>query len=526
MKSIKTIIGVGLLMLGAIGFASCSQEDDDVVIQEKGNLLKIRTSVADSRGVITGTTFQQGDEIGICVTTVDGHDYTGNSQNIRATYTGSDWRLERDVELREDEAVVYAYYPYDAHATDSIDINVAPVTTPEQTDYLYGNCQGVNLNNSTANIRFNHALARITLAVTKGVNDVGEGVVSAAKIVNGYYTFRVHPTGELVRLKGNALSVKGKMNIKTGEIARIYNSEDCISSFVNLVIDGSVQNIEFMIIPNGKKNTDGSLLIPLGGICAILTIDGKDYEISLPNVLLFEAGQQYTYPIVINRNSVQSLAKVGDYYYSDGTWSTEYNTSKQCIGIVFALTDTKGSEINRNLTESMHGRIIALQDVAECQWGNVGEDVIGIPNFTEWFNESPAQLHINEYGCISDWPTGGCVTDFNGYGNTQYINSSSYPAGYACYTYKTIGTESGEWYLPACGEMELLEKLYYESFISNSRQAVFEDWTNKPYWTSTELEANAYYNEYVRAFTINIMTNSGSHNEKDEKHPVRAAKAF
>ena len=85
MKSIKAIIGVGLLMLGAIGFASCSQEEDDAVIQEKGNLLKIRTSVADSRGVITGTTFQQGDEIGICVTTVDGHDYTGNSQNIRGS---------------------------------------------------------------------------------------------------------------------------------------------------------------------------------------------------------------------------------------------------------------------------------------------------------------------------------------------------------------------------------------------------------------------------------------------------------
>lgn len=517
MKSIKTIVGIGLLMLGAIGFASCSQEEDNAVIQEKSNLLKIRTSVADSRGVITGTTFQQGDEIGICVTTVDGHDYTGNSQNIRAIYTGSDWRLEREVELREDEAIVYAYYPYNANATDSIDINMDPAATPEQTDYLYGYCQGVNLNNSTANIRFNHALARITLAVTKGANDVGEGVVSAAKIVNGYYTLRVHPTGELVRIQGNAISVRGKMSIKTGEIVSIYNSEDYISSYANLVIDESVQNIEFMIIPSVGA---------FGGICASLTIDGKDYEVSLQTMSRCEAGQQYTYPIIINRNIISGPAKVGDYYYSDGTWSTEYNTSKQCIGIVFALTDTKGSEINPNLIESMHGRIIALQDVAECQWGNVGEDVIGIPNFTEWFNESPAQLHINEYGCISDWPTGGCVTDFNGYENTQYINSSSYPAAYACYTYKTVGTESGEWYLPACGEMELLEKLYYESFISNSRQAVFEDWANGFYWTSTELESNAYYNEYVRAFTVNIMTNSGSHNEKDEKHPVRAAKVF
>ena len=110
MKSIKTIIGALLLMLGAIGIASCSQEEDNALMQEKGNLLKIRTTVADTRGVITGTTFQKGDEIGICVTTVDGHDYTGNSQNIRATYTGSDWQLESDVVLTDDEAIVYAYY--------------------------------------------------------------------------------------------------------------------------------------------------------------------------------------------------------------------------------------------------------------------------------------------------------------------------------------------------------------------------------------------------------------------------------
>lgn len=182
MKSIKTIVGIGLLMLGAIGFASCSQEEDNAVIQEKSNLLKIRTSVADSRGVITGTTFQQGDEIGICVTTVDGHDYTGNSQNIRAIYTGSDWRLEREVELREDEAIVYAYYPYNANATDSIDIYLNPTTTPEQIDYLQGSCQGVSINNTTANIRFNHALTRLTFAVTKGLNDVGEGVISRVRI--------------------------------------------------------------------------------------------------------------------------------------------------------------------------------------------------------------------------------------------------------------------------------------------------------------------------------------------------------
>lgn len=450
MKSIKTIIGVTLLMLGAIGFASCSQEDDDVVIQEKGNLLKIRTSVADSRGVITGTTFQQGDEIGICVTTVDGHDYTGNSQNIRATYTGSDWRLERDVELREDEAVVYAYYPYDAHATDSIDINLAPATTPEQTDYLYGNCQGVSLNNSTANIRFNHALARITLAVTKGVNDVGEGVVSAAKIVNGYYTFRVHPTGELVRLQGNSISIKGKMSVKTGEIVKINNPEDYISSFANLVIDESVQNIEFMIIPNGKKNAEGSLLIPLGGICAILTIDGKDYEISLPNVLLYEAGQQYTYPITVNRTSVSDPSVIREAVYmgfngDDGKplyWSVCNlgASTPEDYGGLYGWGDPTGENTSTNLNDYPSANPPAdisgtEYDVVRAMWGN------------EWRMPSQREFRNLMNSCICEWATQKGISGF------LFTSKSNGNKLFLPRTPERVGTEV-EWYdlgsSPAC----------------------------------------------------------------------------
>lgn len=450
MKSIKAIIGVGLLMLGAIGFASCSQEEDDAVIQEKGNLLKIRTSVADSRGVITGTTFQQGDEIGICVTTVDGHDYTGNSQNIRATYTGSDWRLERDVELREDEAVVYAYYPYDAHAADSIDINLAPATTPEQTDYLYGNCQGVSLNNSTANIRFNHALARITLAVTKGVNDVGEGVVSAAKIVNGYYTFRVHPTGELVRLQGNSISIKGKMSVKTGEIVKINNPEDYISSFANLVIDESVQNIEFMIIPNGKKNAEGSLLIPLGGICAILTIDGKDYEISLPSVLLYEAGQQYTYPITVNRTSVSDPSVIREAVYmgfngDDGKplyWSVCNlgASTPEDYGGLYGWGDPTGENTSTNLNDYPSANPPAdisgtEYDVVRAMWGN------------EWRMPSQREFRNLMNSCICEWATQKGISGF------LFTSKSNGNKLFLPRTPERVGTEV-EWYdlgsSPAC----------------------------------------------------------------------------
>ena len=432
----------------------------------------------------------------------DTNEYVDGSYNIRATYNGSGWVMDQRVLLTDKAARVRAYYPYDSEAVDGhLDIDLNAIDGAD--DLLIGSATTtVDMNSPTAHIEFKHVLTRLTFAIS--CNE-GEHMLNSVLLRSASNTLRTIAAYSL--LYGSDYAYSG------GE----SKDKHYIKKEVNATVNGSQsQIVNILVYP--IEGAEGEYTLEV-------TLDGKPYIIPLPAVN-WEAGQQYTYPISIEGEFVRTPAKVGDYYYSDGTWSTEYNASKQCIGIVFALTDTEGGEINRNLTESMHGRIIALQDVAECQWGSVGEDIAGIPNFVEWFNESPAQLHVNEYGCISDWPTGGCVTDFNGYENTQYINDSSHPAGYACYTYKTVGTNSGEWYLPACGEMELLEKLYYESFISNSKQAVFENWSRGFYWTSTELEANAYYNEYVRAFTVNIMTNSGSHNEKNENHPVRAAKAF
>ena len=378
MKSIKTIIGALLLTLGAIGIASCSQEEDNAVMQEKGNLLKIRTSVADTRGVITGTTFQKGDEIGICVTTIDGHDYTGNSQNIRATYTGSDWELERDVELTDDEAIVYAYYPYSANATDSIDIYLNPTTIPEQTDYLQGSCQGVSINNTTANIRFNHVLTRITLAITKGANDVGEGKISRARIENGVQYYKGNYVGEQPTMRGTKIATRGKMSIKTGKNRKITSEEEYFVEVpVNCTISSSeIQNIDILLLPVSYPSMQISTWTT-SDIDVILTIDGEEYKFPLqavpysnrdvpegslvvPDGYSWEAGQQYTYPITISRNTVPTPEPtVGEAVYMgfDGDngeplyWSS-WNlgaTSPEDYGGLYGWGDKSGELTSTNL---------------------------------------------------------------------------------------------------------------------------------------------------------------------------------
>ena len=56
----------------------------------------------------------------------------------------------------------------------------------------------------------------------------------------------------------------------------------------------------------------------------------------------------------------------------------------------------------------------------------------------------------------------GSLSDYNGIGNTNILNSSSHPAAYACKQVSTLGTSKGDWYLPACGELAYLPSIRYE----------------------------------------------------------------
>lgn len=501
MKSIKTIIGALLLTLGAISVASCSQEEDNAMMQEKGNLLKIRTSVADTRGVITGTTFQKGDEIGICVTTIDGHDYTGNSQNIRATYTGTDWQLEREVELTDDEAIVYAYYPYNANATDSIDIHLNPTTTPEQTDYLQGSCQGVSINNTTANIQFKHVLTRLTLAVTKGANDVGEGVISRVRIENGLQYYNGQYVGERPTKRDTKIATRGKMSIKTGANRKITSQEDYFVEIpVNCTINASeAQNIDILLLPVSyssiQVNTWSTTRINV-----ILTIDGDEYRFTLDAVpessglfptYSWKAGQQYTCPITINRLTDPTPEQtVGEAVYmgfdgDDGQplyWSTMNlgATSPEDYGGLYGWGDPTGEHLEQSFSDSetygyymsdkeeclaLYGGETPLADISGTEY-----DVVRAMWGADWRMPTSSEFSRLDTNCTFVWTTQNGV---KGALFTSNINGNSI-------------------FLP-CGTTR------YGTYISDNT-----DDTSSSYWTST------LNDEEVERASIFVFYDSGN----------------
>ena len=216
---------------------------------------------------------------------------------------------------------------------------------------------------------------------------------------------------------------------------------------------------------------------------------------------------------------------IGDFYYSDGTWSSELNPDKTPIAIVFytgiatefldnvAYYKVKDGSAKM---EEFHGYAIALED-ADPEY----ENKYGVIEDGVWWsfwdgNASPTGVSIE-------------VDDFLGYTNTIAIQShcitlkkefsgseDSYPAAY----YATRGYEevcpapaqSSGWFLPSAYQLKYIwDQVYFNNsgnlkgWLENSF-AVLGDKatplyrTNAEYWTSTEVidsSAHTYRAYYV-----------------------------
>lgn len=216
---------------------------------------------------------------------------------------------------------------------------------------------------------------------------------------------------------------------------------------------------------------------------------------------------------------------IGDFYYSDGTWSTDLDPDKTPIAIVFYagiatefLDNVAYYKVKDGSTkmEEFHGYAIALRDADpeyENQYGVIEDGVW----WSFWDgNASPTGVSIE-------------VDDFLGYTNTIAIQShcitlkkefsgseDSYPAAY----YATRGYEevcpapaqSSGWFLPSAYQLKYIwDQVYFNNsgnlkgWLENSFAILGEDATplyrtNAEYWTSTEVidsSAHTYRAYYV-----------------------------
>lgn len=213
--------------------------------------------------------------------------------------------------------------------------------------------------------------------------------------------------------------------------------------------------------------------------------------------------------IVTVKTPVAPIA-IGDYFYSDGTWSTERDNSKTVIGIVFATVNATGtdSHLRADYPQCTNGLVVSTVEYTSTCNTNRGWSLSDMANwcssngYTSYWDQSNTCGYSNTKGYlavnaanINSW---GYTIDFTLFNSTSPVvthrNSVSVP------------TSTSAWYVPSYKEMQLL---YENRAIVNERitavggtglhvrQINYDD-NQYRYWTST----NDFEQKIIRTFDM------------------------
>lgn len=226
--------------------------------------------------------------------------------------------------------------------------------------------------------------------------------------------------------------------------------------------------------------------------------------------------------------SVISLPKVGDYYYADGTWSTDLNAQKTAIGIIFSTTTTAADKAQG----WKNGYVVALKQASVgAQWGS-----------SQWSTYDAGDTYTT---------SATAATDMEGYTKTQHLlakqtSTLTFDAAQAAVNYcNSVPAPDGTsgWFLPSSGQwteifvgLGQLDRSDISGTSISSKASDFKDkanallsavgedkvdlFANGYVWSSSEVGMSSAYYAYI-FYTLAFY---GYY--KDSEFAVRSVLAF
>ena len=187
---------------------------------------------------------------------------------------------------------------------------------------------------------------------------------------------------------------------------------------------------------------------------------------------------------IIEKNQAEEAlknCKIGDILYSDMSCNANMVASKTPIGVVFDTTN---------------GLAIAKDEFANLVWGAVAEDVSGVQNSSS---------------------VSTSTADWQGFKNTKAMYEAdksgyNYPAIKKVLTYSTTGTEQGQWYLPAAGELQAIST--NKDTLNTTLAKIGGTQMSGNYWSSSEQNSGSSY-------YIGIGNNSSTTGRKVVKNKAK-----
>lgn len=202
--------------------------------------------------------------------------------------------------------------------------------------------------------------------------------------------------------------------------------------------------------------------------------------------------------------------KVGDYYYSDGTWSTDLDNSKTVAGIVFALSSSNGAAAE-DVISNYSGT-----DMTEVKGWVVAAKTI---NGRKFLADNSTAVLPSGVGSTADDILGFANTNLWNAGNTAEETYSAIKAAVDYNTTVPVSVDKNKnsgWYLPSVGQLTALIAVYAENssnsqgtplIIKERLQSLNTEGKGEPmaegyHWTST----GAMSAENVGVFRVGFHT--------------------
>ena len=474
---------VVMLICGVL--ASCSSEDESTAPLPDGKYpLQLTAEVAQPQTRAGGKdAWTGGEEIRVSLEGVFGNktyvmDASGNASPKDAD-NAFYWK-------NTDEARVSAWTPDIESETDISDQSGGYAAF----DVLYASAIGRY--DQAINLRFIHRMAKIEVILK-----AGEGITEE-------------------ELEGATVTIFG--DPLTHSTAGLVSPGDQSDGEIKPYYDAATKKYEALVPP---QDMTGKPLIRI-------SIGSNDFtytpETEAAGKFGFFGGKRYAYTITVKANGidVQSVTsgtwvangeenvtskrvkqrftadelKIGDYFYSDGTWSDgglrkiyadgsmhiDYYKpvplrGKTVVGIVFQTDKSRiGKKEKEKLggEDKVHGLVMAVKNA------NAAEKVI-------WSNESRYLDLLND--CVSK---SNNYSDISGYGNCESIRSlegnfDKYPALQAVDGYNTtcpVPTTTTGWYLPSSGQWwDILQNLGGCPALADGYQQTSSD-INEFFWSN------------------------------------------
>ena len=368
---------------------------------------------------------------------------------------------------------------------DNIGINAtgSAFTQTAPTNWYFGEVAGATNDGQNNNTGANHQVPDYATAYYTGSNnyaehqfnanaDLGTAALTAqtqmsaenpvwlsdatagAQVAQQYFFYTMPNMNPGVDEKKTRLVIRGSFKESSSAAAtEVYYAVPLANNAGNTDVLNANKNYKVDVIIKKKGATDAFAALP------------EDITSTLDITFNVSGFNNQTTVVGVGRN-VAGTAKVGDYFYSDGTWSSVYNTNggtRQLVGLVFSTT-VSDDDRDAGFT---HGYVMALTDA-----GYVYDPSTPTKTKYAYRDYSAPSSGSKEAGLFN---IGGAnqytddatfrqsvKTDLDGRAHTTTLlaaSESEYQAAKAAHDYNTAhavaGTNSG-WYLPSIGQLYAL----------------------------------------------------------------------